>query len=609
MLRMKTLQPTRALPNGLHQHGGARFVFVITLYLLLLPLSAYPVELAEITRLAKGGASQLALSLLSQNQPPFQEDERQWLRWERVRLRIMAEHGLWPELVAHIAVYPPALPAEFRYWSAHHHATALINSGEYAVARQLLRGLIWTPDDGEVIAGERLRQLRHLILQSYLEEGRIHDAFAAMLRFQQDYDEQDSEAQLLRAKVLLAAGRPGESLALLRTMTSAGVVDALLALAALRSGAGAAELLNRARAAMTGEAEAPLRWLWLGVMAEAAQQLQDHASLIIALERMLPLEQTVQIAGSDRRLFAFTAGDLWQGYLAYADRVGNQEQLLRGDDTAWLAAAAQTAVLYPVRKRSLYAMLAQRSEDAAVRALAHNSLLGLIDEMGEEGVVLLRRLYLDDGRHEMPLPPGVAYRLVDEAIKEADLALASRLLQQLPQPPGGTELFAWQMRRAKVFLLAGDFTEADSLLSSLMPAAGALDDAQRDQLIQLLFELQAMHEHERAFRLFSAMYENVAAIALRRELLFWMADSRKAQSRHAEAARLYLQSATLSDNNSMDPWAQTARYQAGKSLAAAGMRQDASYIYQQLLRVTENQERRAVLRHELQQLRLQGERN
>jgi hypothetical protein len=95
---------------------------------------------------------------------------------------------------------------------------------------------------------------------------------------------------------------------------------------------------------------------------------------------------------------------------------------------------------------------------------------------------------------------------------------------------------------------------------------------------------------------------------LRRELLFWMADSRKAQSLHAEAARLYLQSATLSDNNSMDPWAQTARYQAAKSLGEAGMAKDAVYIYQQLLRITENPERRSVLRHELQQLRLHGER-
>jgi hypothetical protein len=104
------------------------------------------------------------------------------------------------------------------------------------------------------------------------------------------------------------------------------------------------------------------------------------------------------------------------------------------------------------------------------------------------------------------------------------------------------------------------------------------------------------------------MYKTVPAIELRRELLFWMADSRKAQSKHTEAARFYLQSATLGDNNSMDPWAQTARYQAAKSLSEAGLTRDAAFIYKELLRITESPARRSVLRHELQQLRLQGER-
>jgi hypothetical protein len=569
------------------------------------------VELAEITRLAKGGASQLALSLLSQHQPAYQDDDKQWLRWERARLRIMEDHGRWSELAEHIAAYPFAPPEEFRQWSTQLQATALINAGEYAAARQLLRSLIWRPYAGGVVTGERLLRLRHLVLQSYLEEGRTRDAYAAMLRYYQDYGEQGGEAQLLRAKVLLVAGRAGESLILLKKMVPGGVVDVLLALAILRSGgSAAATILEQTRMLAVKETDARLRWLWLAVMAEAAQQEEDNANLIIALERLLPLEQAVQIPGSERRLFTFTAEQLWQGYIAYAGRVGNYEQLLLGDDAAWLAAAEQTEARYPVRKRSLYALLALRGADVTVRERAHQALLALFDEMGDEGVVLLRRLYLEGERYagEGALPQSVAYRLVDEAIKDADLALASRLLQQLPQPPGGTELFAWQMRRAKVFLLAGDYAQSDTLLSTLMPTAGALDDAQRDQLVQLLFDLQAVNEHERAFRLFAAMYENIAAVALRRELLFWMADSRKAQSLHADAARLYLQSATLSDNNSMDPWAQTARYQAAKSLGEAGMMMDALYIYRQLLRVTENPERRSVLRHELQQLRLQGER-
>ncbi len=608
---MNTLQPANAIRNGHHRYDGARFVFLFPLFLaLLLPVSAFAVELAEITRLAKGGASQLALSLISQHQPAYESSAKQWLRWERVRVRIMQEHGRWSELAEHIAAYPGGLPSEFRHWSEQRHATALINAGEYAAARHLLRGLIWQPAAQEPVSGERLAQLRRLVMQSYLEQGSIANAYAAMLRYHQDYGEQDSEALLLRAKVLLAAGRAGESLALLNRMPAGSVIDALRALATLRSGGSATAVLKQARGVVAQEENEQQRWLWLGVMAEAAQLLKDSANLIIALERMLPLESSVQVPGSERRLFTFTPEQLWQGYLAYAERVGNREQLLQGDDAAWLSAAEQTELRYPVRKRSLYVMVALRGVDGGMREQAHQALLSLFDEMGDDGVALLRRLYLQSERYveQNKLPQSVAYRLVDEAIRSAELGLASSLLQQLPQPPGGTARFAWQMRRAKVFLLAGDYAEADSLLSALMPTVAALSDEQRDQVVQLLFDLQAVGEHERAFRLLSGMYENVAAIKLRRELLFWMADSRKAQSLHTEAARFYLQSATLGDNNSMDPWAQTARYQAAKSLGEVGLTKDAAFIYRQLLRITESPERRSVLRHELQQLRLQGER-
>ena len=123
-----------------------------------------------------------------------------------------------------------------------------------------------------------------------------------------------------------------------------------------------------------------------------------------------------------------------------------------------------------------------------------------------------------------------------------------------------------------------------------------------------LFDLQKVGEHDKAIRLLGAMFRSVPGIKLKRELLFWMADSSKAKGNHSEAARYYLRSATLEDNNSMDPWAQTARYQAAKSLGEAGMTSDAAFIYRQLLKITESPQRRAVLRHELQQLRLQGER-
>jgi hypothetical protein len=375
----------------------------------------------------------------------------------------MQQHGRWAELAEHLGGYPGNLPDEFRHWAQQRRANALINAGEYAAARQLLRGLIWQPAGEDTEAAQRLAQLRRLVMQSYLEQGRIDDAYVAMLRYQQDYSEEDSDALLLRARVLLAAGRPADSLALLNRMQPGGVVDALRMLATVRSGGNASAALKQARAVSVAEEEEQVRWLWLGVMAEAAARLDSNANLVIAMERMLPLDSSAQVPLSERRLFSLSADMLWQGYLGYAESVGNREQLLMGDDAAWLAAADQTDARYPVRKRSLYTMLALRGADRDMRERAHQALRAQFDAMGDDGVVLLRRLYLDSERYreKRTLPQSIAYRLVDEAIKSADLGLASTLLQQLPQPPGGTELFAWQVRRAKVFLLAGDYVEAD----------------------------------------------------------------------------------------------------------------------------------------------------
>jgi len=52
----------------------------------------------------------------------------------------------------------------------------------------------------------------------------------------------------------------------------------------------------------------------------------------------------------------------------------------------------------------------------------------------------------------------------------------------------------------------------------------------------------------------------------------------------------------------MDPWAQTARYNAAEALQKAGLVDDARRIYEALLKVTREPARRSVLRHNIQQL-------
>ena len=88
-----------------------------------------------------------------------------------------------------------------------------------------------------------------------------------------------------------------------------------------------------------------------------------------------------------------------------------------------------------------------------------------------------------------------------------------------------------------------------------------------------------------ALELFAALQQLTTDTKRKRELYYWMADSHQSQEEYAEAARLYLKSAMLIGPDAMDPWAQTARYQAGVgSGAAAGADDpiDAQVLFKQL---------------------------
>jgi tetratricopeptide (TPR) repeat protein len=374
-------------------------------------------------------------------------------------------------------------------------------------------------------------------------------------------------------------------------------------LARLRSGEAPKDILHEIRGDKPDENASPHeRYLYYGVMAEAALAAEDPALTVIALEQWYRLQPPVR-GGSE--LFAFDPDTLWQNYLAFAMKVGNAEQLLIGNDDAWLKLAEQTDKRYPIRKRSLYALISQRGYHPESREQASLKLATLLQEQ-ENGMAVVEQLFLRSGRYPdaAQLPTGVAYLLVDAAIHDGDLSMASQLLSALPEPPDNTAKFPWQLRRVKVFILAGKITAAVELLHQLIQAIPSYSETQRDQLIQLLFDLQTVGENEAAYQLLAQVYQLAPDLELRRELLFWMADSRNAQGKYAEAARLYLQSATLIDVKSMDPWAQTARYNAAEALAKGGMLSDAAHIYVQLLKVTKKADRRAVLRRGLEKVRM-----
>ncbi len=576
------------------------------LLLYLLPAAA-GADLAEVRALAAAGTPGLALRVLERDQPDAAADAEAWMDWERERAAILAGAGRWADLAARLAHLPAGLPPAFVRWARTQRAGALVKQGRGEAARRVLRGLIWSGSRAE--GGETaLRGWRRLVIESYLAEGRMEDARTAMVRFRLDYGEGELADVLLRARILLMGGRAAEAARLLAPRAKVPEAGLLYLLAQLRSGQRPAKrVLQAALRQMRGEwaRKELLTGLW-AVAAEAALEAGDRATAARALERVLVLARAHPPPPG---LFAFNADSLWHAYLDYARHLGNRAQYLIGDDAVWLKAAAEAAERTPVRARSLYAMVLRRGQDAAARGRAAAGFLATLDKARGERR-LLWPLFMESRHYPSPaqVPLAVRHALVDEALARSRIEQASRIMATTREPPPGADRFMWHLRRARILVMGGQPGAGAEALAALLDEAGERPREALDKLMQVVFDLQAVGAHEEAVAVLEKVLARTADEELRREVYYWMADSRRAQGRFDEAARLYLRSAMLRDPKAADPWGQTARYQAAGALARAGLVADARTLLEALLRSTEDPARRAVLRRDLQRLLLVRER-
>jgi tetratricopeptide (TPR) repeat protein len=467
-------------------------------------------------------------------------------------------------------------------------------------ARRHLRHLIW----GESLPdAPALQRYRDLVIRSYMVDGLIDAAQLAMLRYQQDYRDLDPAALVLRAEVLLAAARYDEAISVLAPVKTEEA-RVLAILARLRQKHTLSAKDQRKLRWLGGQVNLPRRvnYLAWSAQAELAQTEGNDQAAILALERALVL-QPEHIAVP----FVVTdAGQLWQLYRHLAEQLGNQNRLLQGDDRSWLKLAKKSLAKEPLQARALYAYLAQEASRPANRALAHDRLIEqlLLLPQGED---LLERVYqpLFESRVIDTLPVKVRYFFADRALSRGDLDSASRYLARLDHAPEGEDNVAWNLRRARILIMAGKVDDGVEVLRAQLHGQKPLQGQNLDRFMQVVFDLQTVKAHPAAIELFTTLLQQSKSIKLQRELHFWLADSYRAQGELETAATHYLKSAALSAGDGEGQlWAQSAKYQAARSLADAGLYDDARTLYLQLLKATDDTNRKAVLRHEMQTLRL-----
>jgi hypothetical protein len=567
---------------------------------LSMPLMAQ--DLRGIAELAQGGAPGLALKLLDQVQPKAEENLDGWLFFERQRIDILRDWQQWQALTDRLERLPENAPADFKLWAQSEQVDAYLQAGRGESARGLLRGLIWQASPPATGWQEQLALYRRLVIRSYLVEKNLDDAQRAMRRYQQDYGTKDLEWRRLQARVLLSLNRAAEARSLLQDITEPDAeLLALRLLAELRSQSRPATLiLGDVRKAVENTKLQPVEIvrLW-SVGAEAAQEVRGRLTETRILETVL----TSAARLPDDDLFSIGGDRLWDAYRKYGREEGNALQLLIGQDQRWLDEAAKWLKSRPEKARALLAVVMLNGSDAQARRRATDAFVQSIRQLPESSH-LLQKLFVGTKLFpvEADIPDSVRYLLVDDALTANDIALATRLMSGFEAVPAGSAAFEWGLRRARVLVLGGKHEEGVEVLNKLMQNQPRLERADWDRVLQVIFDLQTVGRHADAITLFKTVLQRPLEPQMQREILYWQADSYKAAGDVARAAWLYLKSATLLDAQGLDPWGQTARFQAAEVLAMAGLVDDARRIYEALLNATPEPGRRAMIKYKLQEL-------
>lgn len=553
--------------------------------------------LQRVTLLSRSGASDLALRVLNELQPP-PNNTQHWVKWEKLRFDILQQRKEWHALIERVKELPAELPLLQQQELLADAVKSLLPSGQGAAARRILRELLWRSSGDS----RQISNWRRLIIRSYLEqEDGLDDARIAMQRYLKEYLPNDADWAYLYGRILLLSGKPRVAASRLATVHT--YEGRLLRLTArLRAGIDdPAILAGKARKLLNELPErSKLRPRVWGLLAEIGTRSADRELRVRALEQFIGRHP-----GKDE-LFVYTPDDLWLAYRELAEEVGNAGNFLIGDPAPWLSAAANKKESSPATYRAVHALLALNSDDSAQRQRFYLRVYTELKDMGLHDAAV--RLFRDSSHFasEREIPDAVRHLIVQYAIVRRDIPLAARMAQGLEQPGVRQDDIDWALIRARLELFTGRFESGVGILHQLLDQVGPLDQKTADRVMQVLFDVQSVDRQQDAYALFEKMRELVTEDSQKREVLFWMADALNGSKRYEEAAEMYFRSA-LYGKDSYDIWGQTARYRAAEALAENGSLNDARQVYENLLKITTDPKRVLTLERKLQGLWLKDQ--
>lgn len=555
---------------------------LLALLLLSLSLSvkAAPDPLEAAYRIANSGAPQLALERVERLQP--QAGKESWADWEWLRLHILARLQRHQDLLARVAMLPHDAPSHLAKQAFVEGVRTALKTGKPALARIYTARLLWQFPLSE----QEYRQARLQVIESYLAESRGLDAYHAMLRYQQDFKPLAKAQALKFAEGLAASRMENEAAAWLAYLDEASPLKLLLRLKAGLVPPEAA--VTQARKALKKN-PGPGYW---AVLLHAGALLKDTGLRLEALEQLLNHQD-----GGSSPAFAAKSAELWQEYLASAQAIANRNQLLGGDDMAWLDLAGRSHAASPSPARALLAHLALNARFPEVRHTAQLQLVSSLQrhKLGHTAILL----FGDDQRTPLQSVDASARYIL--GILAADNArLAASFWKGLPAPQDLSR-DEWPLMQAAVFVKAGMMKDAVAALGQLLGGKEPLPREAAKRVLVLAEEMLNARDPGAAEQVLLRLFDLVEPLQ-KREALFALGTAAEFRNQSRLAADYFLQAATLIENKTQDAVAKEARLRSAMNLARAGFREDARAQFQWLMKASKDRRQQEEIRRELDKL-------
>lgn len=581
-----------------NRHAVNACIFLI-LVVLSTPVRSISADLSEVRHLYKMGVPVLALRMLELYQPSLTKDASSWEEWEKLRFEIYRDQKQYKILVARYDNLPADVSNQFRDWAVTFAANAYNEQGAGKTARDILLKQIWS--EPLRTKKELEKQWQFQIISSYLQEGKSGDTDTTIKLFIKEFGASDKALQVLQARYFLMNGMP-EKVSTVLNRNDKGEAYALYLYGRLQSKQiKSATIMNSAikAAGKKKESDQNKFRFWL-LSARAALKTEYYAQYVKSMEQATQLLDEAPID----ELFYHNADRLWLAYESYALFLAGKEGLVGYKDDPWFALADKQLKKRPERARAIHALLASGAKTEENRIKAHKLLVKNLTRV-KNGADIVQQLYMHSSRFgdSTIIPLAVRRYLADKAVKDGKIKLASTLVNGLEEDTDNKNRLNEILRRARIHIMAGNTPEGTRILQDILVADESIGSEQLDRVMQVVFDLQTVNEHFTAYSLFELLYDRTENKKRKREMLYWMADSKRALTEYDEAARLYLLSAYLNDNKSSDPWAESAKFQAARALSDGGYIKDSYELFNKLLRSSSDPRHRQVLKQELEKLR------